>query len=137
MSQPPSEENKFKYKNWRKETHKILRREKKWYEDENNRNRRKQKNPKQFFENSNLIKEGFKSQVKMLFNEKGEWATNKREIVELFKKYFETLFNRQGKGSENENMTYYTGKSDIGKPKQKKVARIMETLNNNKSSSKN
>lgn len=81
------------------------------------------KNPKNFFENHNKIKEGFKPQVKMLLNEKGELVTNKKDSVELFKKHFEILLNRQG--SADEDMTYHTVEPDIGEPK------------NNKSPSKN
>ncbi|XP_008179458.1 craniofacial development protein 2-like [Acyrthosiphon pisum] len=118
LLQNPSEENKIIYENWRKETHKLLRREKRTdmkariAEIEENR-----KNPKKFFENRKQIKEGFKPQVKMLLNEKGELVTDKKEIVELFKKHFETLLNRQGQGSTNEDMTYYTVEPDIGEPK--------------------
>jgi hypothetical protein len=95
------------------------------------------KNPKKFFENSNQIKEGFKPQVKMLLNEKGDLVTDKGEIVELFKKYFETLLNRQEQGNANEDVTYYNVEPDIGEPKQEEVARIIETLKNNKSRSEN
>lgn len=42
----------------------------------NNRNRREQKNPKNVFENNNQIKEGFKTQVKMLLYEKGQRRNN-------------------------------------------------------------
>lgn len=87
------------------------------------------KNPNKFFENSNQIK-GFKPQVKILLNENGELVTGKREIVELFKKHFESLMNRQGQGSTSKDMMYHTVEPDIGKPKQKEVARIIEALKN-------
>jgi len=114
--QNATKENKITYENWRKETHKILRRQKrtkmkaKIAEMEENR-----KNYKKFFENSKQIKEGFKPQVKLLLNEKGELVTDKREIVQLFRKYLEILLNRQRQDSSNEdNMTYHTVEPDIG-----------------------
>jgi len=90
----PTNENIVQYTACRKEANKTLRREKrldmkrKIEEMENNRY-----NPKQFFNASNTIKQGFKQQAIMIKNQAGELITNKREVAEEFKIYFDKLLN--------------------------------------------
>lgn len=95
MIQNNSEENRKEYEQGRKETHAILRREKKLYMKEliatveENR-----KNSKQFFERSGRIKQGFKPQTNMMIKDNKELVTDKKEIAEMFKTHFENLLNR-------------------------------------------
>lgn len=72
-----SEENRKEYEQGRKETHTILRREKRQYMKEliatveENR-----KSPRQFFESSGRIKQGFKPQTNIMLNDNKELVTD-------------------------------------------------------------
>lgn len=80
MIQNNSEENRKEYEQGRKETHAILRREKRLYMKklivtvEENRN-----NPKQFFERSGKIKQRFKPQTNIMINDNKELVIDKKK----------------------------------------------------------
>jgi hypothetical protein len=94
------------------------------------------KNPRQFFERSRRIKQGFKPQTNMMINDNKELVTDKKEIAEMFKTHFENLLNRPESISDEREDIMITEEPNIVEPTREEIANIINSLKNNKSPGK-
>lgn len=95
-------------------------------------------NPKQFFNTSNTIKQGFKQQTLMIKNQVGELVTNKREVAEEFKSYFDKLLNNTTiRTNEHTNMQYSSVEPYISSPSRSEINAAINKLKNNKAPGEN
>uniref|UniRef100_A0A2S2QJI6 Uncharacterized protein n=1 Tax=Sipha flava TaxID=143950 RepID=A0A2S2QJI6_9HEMI len=91
------------------------------------------KNPRQFFEKSRRIKQGFKPQTNMMINDNTELVTDKKEIAEIFKTHFENFLNRPKSISDEREDIMITVEPNIVEPIREEIAKIINSLKNNKS----
>ncbi|XP_050439094.1 uncharacterized protein LOC126844740 [Adelges cooleyi] len=135
--QNPSIDATDKYKEQRKTTNKILRREKRQFKKERIEkleiNRYK---TKIFFNIAGNIKAGSKPQTKILTNKNGTLITDGKQIVNEFKDFFEKLLNRPLHNTENEEAEFHTVEPEIEEPSHEKIDWSVDGLKNNKAPGK-
>ena len=91
------------------------------------------KNPKQFFERSGRIKQGFKPQTNMIKNDNKELVIDKKEIEKTFKTHFKNLLNKPESISDERKDIMITVEPKIIEPTREEIAKIINLLKNNKS----
>jgi len=126
-----------KYKEQRKTTNKILRREKRQFEKERiEKLEINRYNTKTFFNIAGNIKVGYKPRTKILTNKSGTLITDEKQIVNEFKNFFEKLLNRLLHNTENEEVEFHTVEPEIEEPSYEEIDWSMDGLKNNKAPGK-
>lgn len=94
------------------------------------------KEPRLFFKECRLVKEGFKARINFITDKSGNIISEPSEIVIKFQEFFKELLNNRIGSNNNEKykeLVYHTAEPELLAPSIEEIEIIIKSLKNNKS----